>query len=73
MKFVIDKVYRFYRLRRWTENSMSYSDTNRASRQQLRNSAKAAVSAPAPASALTYLVFTLSVGFMIAVVFGVLA
>ncbi|SFJ13588.1 hypothetical protein [Aerobium aerolatum] len=52
---------------------MSYSDTNRASRQQLRNSAKAAVSAPAPASALTYLVFTLSVGFMIAVVFGVLA
>lgn len=52
---------------------MSYFDTNRDNRQQSRNSAKAAVSTPAPASALTYLIFTLSVGFMIAVVFGILA
>ncbi len=52
---------------------MSYFDTNRDNRQLSRNAAKAAVSTPTSAGALSYLIFTLSVGFMIAVVFGFLA
>lgn len=52
---------------------MSYLETKTESRQPSRSGARAAVSVPARAGAISYLIFALSVGFTAAVVFGLLA